>query len=140
MATVILFAIAVLCAIAIGRYNEDDRLFWKSLGALTVAFTIATVAQSMSNATEKYDTAAITSITTTQPTITAVDSNLAIPAVSTGYEAEKVKQEWPYAGSYGNYNSESRNHTANARGQPCCNHNCICNKGPINKVGIQDDS
>ena len=139
MATIVLFVIALIVILAISRYNEDDRLFWKLLGAFAIMFTVTTVAQSIT--TQKEDNGAMTSITTTMPSqIIAGDSDLAIPALSTGYKAEKTKQEWPFISGYGNYDNQVTNHVGNARGQPCCNHSCICNKDPINKVGIQDDS
>lgn len=138
METVLLFVIALIACVAIGRYNEDDRLFWKLFGALCISFAIATIYQSAT--TDKKNSGYTTSIMTAQPQIIAVDSDLAIPALSDVYTPEKVKQEWPFIGNYGNCDNQVRNHIANARGQPCCNHNCICNKDPILKVGIQDDS
>ena len=40
----LLFIIGVLAIIAIARYNEDDRLFWKLFGAFTIAFTATSIA------------------------------------------------------------------------------------------------
>ena len=38
-----LFLVGVVAIMAIARYNEDDRLFWKLLVSFTVAFTVTSI-------------------------------------------------------------------------------------------------
>lgn len=38
-----LFLVGVMAIMAIARYNEDDRLFWKLLVSFTIAFTVTSI-------------------------------------------------------------------------------------------------
>lgn len=83
------FIIGMLAIIAIARYNEDDRLFWKLTLSFVFAFTATTVAikvlgdkQDESALTEQVCPTQVLTITTDNSLLAVVDSEATISEVT----------------------------------------------------------
>ena len=88
-----LFLVGVVAIMAIARYNEDDRLFWKLLVSFTLAFTVTSLGvkimgnEDKSNSTTQvcptqalYGTSDIVSpFTDVSTTITVTDTAVPVP-------------------------------------------------------------
>lgn len=137
----ILFLLAVLAIVGISRYNEDDRLFWKLIASVTIAFALTDI---VSSAYNKYD-GTVDSPVQVQKAMPSVDNTPAIDFANTEakvVEKATIAESTNIVPAIGGLTKPSLTVEHNARGQPhlricsCMIHHCKGNDQPA----IQDDS
>lgn len=135
-----LFILAILAIVGISRYNEDDRLFWKLLASVTIAFAMTDIVYSAYN---KYDSSTVDSPVQVQKATQSVSDMPTIDFANTNVksaEADIPKVENNNVPAVGEITIPLSNPPHNARGQP---NSCNCSQCPckgITYIDIQDDS